>query len=607
MAQLRFLTLLTVFLFPASFKSRAQNVGINNDGSIPDPSAMLDIKSLTKGILIPRTKTTAIVNPVRGLLIYDTTYKSFWFHNGTIWNEIGTGEGWLTTGNDSLIDSKNFIGTLDTVPFNIKVNNKKSGRIAFQYPFITSFGYQSLSANTGGYANTAFGFQTLPLNTTGYYNTAMGHQALLGNTTGVGNSGFGYQALLNDTTGTANTGIGNSALYGNSLGSGNTAVGATALYANSTGFYNTSIGMNSMIQNSTGGRNTACGAYALISNKTADDNVAVGYSSLLGNTIGRQNTGVGNYSLYYDSTGNNNTGVGFQALYYTNGSDNTSMGYQSMNRNKTGSYNTAIGAWALSADTVGLSNTSMGYQSLTTIGSGSENAAFGRDALLASVDGSRNTAIGTLTLAGTFHGYANTAVGYNTGRFNIDGNNNTFLGDSANVLGAFLNNATAIGAKSNVSTSNTIAFGDVNVNRWAFARDNVGTGVFQVGFNNTNGNGAYLSAGGVWTDISDIHLKEEITPQNSDIILQKIMQLPVTKWKYTGTSEYHIGPMAQDFTTLFGIGDGKSLSAMDKSGVALLGIQALQKENEDLRKTVEDLKKTVELLIKRVDQQGKNN
>lgn len=72
--------------------------------------------------------------------------------------------------------------------------------------------------------------------------------------------------------------------------------------------------------------------------------------------------------------------------------------------------------------------------------------------------------------------------------------------------------------------------------------------------------------------------------------------MPVTQWKYIGTqNEYHIGPMAQDFKELFHIGDGESLSAMDKSGVALLGVQALdelviqqQKQIDELMKIVKD-------------------
>ena len=58
-----------------------QNISINTDGSSGDASAMLDIKSNIKGLLIPRTSTAtrlSINSPAKGLLLYDTTTASFW-------------------------------------------------------------------------------------------------------------------------------------------------------------------------------------------------------------------------------------------------------------------------------------------------------------------------------------------------------------------------------------------------------------------------------------------------------------------------------------------------------------------------------------------------
>jgi hypothetical protein len=47
-------------------------VGINNDNSAADPSAMLDVKSTTKGFLPPRmtlAERDALVSPAEGLII----------------------------------------------------------------------------------------------------------------------------------------------------------------------------------------------------------------------------------------------------------------------------------------------------------------------------------------------------------------------------------------------------------------------------------------------------------------------------------------------------------------------------------------------------------
>jgi len=72
----------------------AQNVGINIDNSNPDASAMLDVKSINKGILIPRMTTaqrTAIPTPATGLMVFDNTSNTFWYFNGTLWIQILAG------------------------------------------------------------------------------------------------------------------------------------------------------------------------------------------------------------------------------------------------------------------------------------------------------------------------------------------------------------------------------------------------------------------------------------------------------------------------------------------------------------------------------------
>ncbi len=69
----------------------AQSVGINDDNSTPDPSAMLDVHSTSKGMLVPRMTTAqrlAIDNPATGLLVFDSETNSYWFFNGTEWTEI---------------------------------------------------------------------------------------------------------------------------------------------------------------------------------------------------------------------------------------------------------------------------------------------------------------------------------------------------------------------------------------------------------------------------------------------------------------------------------------------------------------------------------------
>jgi hypothetical protein len=84
--------LITVTLFFAGTIS-AQNVGIKNDNSSPDNSAMLDVKSTDKGLLIPRMTAEqrgSIASPANGLMIYQTdALAGFYYYNGTSWKLVG--------------------------------------------------------------------------------------------------------------------------------------------------------------------------------------------------------------------------------------------------------------------------------------------------------------------------------------------------------------------------------------------------------------------------------------------------------------------------------------------------------------------------------------
>ncbi len=94
-------TFLAILLSAATFAQ----VAINNDASLPDPSAMLDIKSDTAGILIPRmtaVQRDAINNPAQGLIVYVTDDNNFYYYNGSQWANWagGADNDWTVVGND---------------------------------------------------------------------------------------------------------------------------------------------------------------------------------------------------------------------------------------------------------------------------------------------------------------------------------------------------------------------------------------------------------------------------------------------------------------------------------------------------------------------------
>jgi hypothetical protein len=105
--------------------------------------------------------------------------------------------------------------------------------------------------------------------------------------------------------------------------------------------------------------------------------------------------------------------------------------------------------------------------------------------------------------------------------------------------------------------------------------------------------------GGLLTENSDVNAKRDIVPVSAQAVLAKIVDLEVSEWSYNDSpNQRHMGPMAQDFHSAFGLGrDNKHIATLDTSGVALVGIKALVEENQALRERLADLEKIVKGLI----------
>jgi hypothetical protein len=86
-----------IFLFCILIPGGAfTQVSINNDNSTPDNSAMLDVKSTNKGILIPRmtqTEIETITSPANGLVVFCSTRDKFFVFllSQNKWKEMAYG------------------------------------------------------------------------------------------------------------------------------------------------------------------------------------------------------------------------------------------------------------------------------------------------------------------------------------------------------------------------------------------------------------------------------------------------------------------------------------------------------------------------------------
>lgn len=310
--------LLIIFLLPVFVFSQSVGIGTN----APDASALLQVESTSKGLLIPRmtdAQMNAIVSPANGLLVFNTTDNSLYMRRSTGWVNLNASvsEGWSITGNAGIDTATNFIGTTDLEAILFKVNGKKAGLLE-----------DTLVPHNG---NISFGLGALASNQTGNKNVAIGNLSMNLSNSATNNTALGFAALRR-SNGTDNVGIGDSTLFANQNGDFNTAVGSKAMYLNITGSLNTAIGTTVLYNNTIGARNTAVGTSALAGNRAGNENVAIGYRSL--------------YSLY---NGSNNVVIGDSAAFNLNNSpafisnNNVIIGSKAMYGASYGTSNVVIG------------------------------------------------------------------------------------------------------------------------------------------------------------------------------------------------------------------------------------------------------------------------
>lgn len=112
-----------------------------------------------------------------------------------------------------------------------------------------------------------------------------------------------------------------------------------------------------------------------------------------------------------------------------------------------------------------------------------------------------------------------------------------------------------------------------------------------------------LVVNGTVVSSSSKTVKDNIVPVDPSDILSSLSNLTISKWNYIndGDSVSHIGPIAEDFYQVFGLGsDDKHIASLDTSGIALAAIQALNEELKAKDSKIESLETQNKMLSDRL-------
>ncbi len=446
----------------------------------PNPSSILDVTSLDKGVLLPRVSltgtsdTSTISSPAEGLIIYNNVTTSdvtpgFYYWNGSVWTRFvsgtasSTGSGWSLTGNNISLTPSSFLGTISSDPLAIRVNNNEIAKLSpngsvslgrtssansynsFAIGFGATTNNSSNSAIAMGYGATitdshntlSLGYESSVINGS-TSSLAMGYQTEIDNS--VNAIAIGYRAkITNNSPGSIAIGYNAQADNANSIAIGyqsevrNTALNSLSIGYNAytTGYSSVALGYRAVVTNNAYealalGFQADAGAYRSIAlgynaETSGYSSIAIGHrASVSGNST--ENLAIGYQA---DVASDRSIVIGYQAKTLTTANRSISIGYQSQS---SGNRAHAVG---YEAEAIGDDSIAIGYQSQTN---GTNSISLGRSS---SASNSNSIALGTDAAAN---------------------NQNTIaIGNGATSTGV---NSIAVGNNVTVANSNTIALGD---------------------------------------------------------------------------------------------------------------------------------------------------
>jgi hypothetical protein len=461
-------------------------------------------------------------------------------------------------------------------------------------------------ANTTGFGNAFFGAYAGRSNTEGSGNNFFGAYAGYLNTTGYANAFFGYTAGYRNTTGYANAFFGASA-GANTESSGNAFFGAYAGESNTRGYNNAFFGYEAGRANTGGWDNAFFGSLAGRANTTGFGNAFFGSLAGSANTTGSGNASFGDRAGRANTTGSGNASFGILAgSANTEGDHNAFFGSFAGQHNTTGSGNASFGYGAGGSNTIEKNNSFIG--SLADGVAGITNAtALGHRA---QVSQSNSLVLGSIAGQNGATTSVNVGIGLpNPQRqLHLRGPNATFRMDRSADTAAFLlvrTNTAGTALKTFVVGANA-----AGPNNGQFIINDLGTavggdGVRRLTIGNTghiglgniltpahpvhHANGAYLSAGGVWTNGSSRALKEGIHALTAAEARETLAGLAPVRYRYTAEpGKAYLGFIAEDVPDAVATADRKGLSPMDIVAVLTKVVQEQQAELAAQQKTAQE-------------------
>lgn len=469
---------------------------------------------------------------------------------------IGSAGFWRTNGNWNANPVNGaFLGTVDTLPFEIRVDSRRAFRLEpyDDSPNLIGGSYRnSAGANLRGVTIAGGGSFDFPNRATNDYASVLG---------GFGNTAGGRYAVA--------------------MGFNTTAQGVYSLAAGAEAH---AAGFSAI---ALGNLTTAVGSYSLAAGR---DSVASGESAIAlgwGNTASQ--LGATALGVATQASGERSTAAGFVTV--ASGFCSTALGRSTT---AAGDYSMAAGhnaranhpgsfVWADSSAGDFTSGTSDGFLVRASGGVG-----FGTGSPQAPLHlySANNPTTMRIQSTGT--------PGFGRIEFvsNPQGDVNEWRpsyiesSDSGGFTGGlrFVVNGTGAGNK----------FAEMETMRLQNGRVGIGTTapgqLLQVGNATCNGT--------TWNNASDRNLKENFKRVDAQAVLEKVASLPLSEWNYKSTpGEFHLGPMAQDFKAAFGTGaDDKHIATVDADGVALAAIQGLNQKLEQKEKEIAALQSRLERL-----------